>query len=148
MTQLPALTTEPEKPEEPESKQDKLLQYLFSEPTPMAAQVKAGYSPKSTMVYQLIRKPDFQQRMRDYATQNDLLSMPLIQSIEAKCLKEVERDPQNYRIYKDVFKQKKQIAGLLAQDTAPPPPPGVSIGTIERMQVIVQAALQPPVDAE
>jgi len=138
MTQLPNNTTNnlPE-PTEP-SKSDQLIRYLFSEPDIKAAAIKAGYaeSTASKHIYTMIKDPKFQDRLRQYAIANDLLSVPQLQKIENSCLKLVEANPEKYPKFKEIFRQKKQVAGLLAQDTTPAVPT-INIRSIEHLQVVL-----------
>ena len=125
------------------SKSEQLIGYLFTEPDIKAAAIKAGYaeSTASKSIYTMIKQPEFQNRLRQYAIQNDLLSLPQLAKIESKCLKLVEDSPEKYPKFKEIFRQKKQIAGLLAQD-AVPAQPTINIKTIEHLQVVVGDAVQ------
>jgi phage terminase small subunit len=101
--------------------QQKLLACLFTEPNIKDAARKAGYteSSVSSTVYGTIKKPKFQQAILQYATENNLLNIPVIAQIEGKILKEVLKKPAKYKNYKEVFKQTKQIAGLLSAEERP-----------------------------
>ena len=125
------------------SKSEQLIGYLFTEPDIKSAAIKAGYaeSTASKSIYTMIKQPEFQNRLRQYAIQNDLLSLPQLAKIESKCLKLVEDSPEKYPKFKEIFRQKKQIAGLLAQD-AVPAQPTINIKTIEHLQVVVGDAAQ------
>ena len=125
------------------AKQDLLIRYLFTEPNTLQAAIKAGYaeSTANSTIYTLIKKPEFQTRLREYAIANDLLSVPQLQKIENSCLKLVEADPKQYPKFKEIFRQKKQIAGLLEQDTQPRQPM-INIRSIENLQVVVSGDLE------
>jgi len=91
------------------SKSEQLRGYLFTEPDIKAAAIKAGYaeSTASKSIYTMIKQPEFQNRLRQYAIQNDLLSLPQLAKIESKCLKLVEDSPEKYPKFKEIFRQKK-----------------------------------------
>ena len=132
-------TPEPTEP----TKQDKFISHLFTEPTIKDAARKAGYAESTcaSVTYTMLKDPKFQDKLRQYAIANDLLSVPQLQRIESKCLKLVEDSPEKYPKFKEIFRQKKQIAGLLAQD-AVPAQPTINIKTIEHLQVVVGDAVQ------
>ena len=135
--------TEPDNLPATESKQDKFVSALFSYPTIQEAAHAAGYSNNSVTshVYVLLKKPDFIAKLREYAIANDLMELPALARIERKCLELVENSPKEYPKFKEIFRQKKQIAGLLAQD-AVPAQPTINIKTIEHLQVVVGDAVQ------
>ena len=138
MTQLPDNTTNnlPELAEP--SKQDRFISALFAYPTIQEAAHAAGYSNKSVTshVYTLLKNPAFITKMREHAIANNLIALPTIARIEKKCLEIVEREPENYPKYKEIFRQTKQISGLLAQDTQPVQPT-INIKSIEHLQVVL-----------
>lgn len=119
-------------------KQQSLIQNLFTEKTIIAAAEKAGYKTDSipSNVYLMVRTPEFQRKMLEYAKANNILDLPQIHRIEAQALNDLERNPENYAKYKDILKQKKQVAGLLAPDTQPVQAT-VSIQSVQNMQVVV-----------
>ena len=138
MTQLPDNTTNnlPE-PTEP-TKQDKFISYLFTEQTIKDAARKAGYAESTcaSVTYTMLKDPKFQDKLRQYAINNDLLSLPVIAKIENKCLNLVDANPEKYPKFKEIFRQKKQVAGILAQDTTPAVPT-INIKSIEHLQVVL-----------
>ena len=129
--------------EQPQDMQDKLVSLLFTESTIKDAGLKAGYAPTtcSSTIYTLLKQPAFQNKLRQYAIQNDLLSLPQLAKIESKCLDVVANNPEKYPKFKEIFRQKKQVAGLLAPD-AVPAQPTINIRTIEHLQVVVGDAVQ------
>ena len=143
MTQLPNNTTnnlpdsaEPIQPEP--SKQDKFISYLFTEQTIKDAARKAGYAESTcaSVTYTMLKDPKFQDKLRQYAIQNNLLALPQIARIEKKGLDALENDINKYPKFRDILKQTKQISGLLAQDTQPAVPT-INIRSIEHLQVIL-----------
>ena len=137
LTQLPDKTTELI-PTAPLTKQEQLIRYLYTEPTAEQAAIKAGYAPStaSGTIYTLIKKPEFQKRLLEYAIANDILDLPNLAKIENKCLNLLHDNPEQYPRFKEIFRQKKQVAGLLAQD-AQPVQPTINIRSIEHLQVVL-----------
>jgi len=129
---LPNTTTEPH------TKQDKFIAALFTTPTIKEAANIAGYSQSSrtSFVYDLVKRPEFAAKLREYAIANDLQTLPIIAQIEDRCIQVVAENPEKYPKFKEIFRQKKQIAGILAQDTQPTQPT-VNIRTIESLQIVV-----------
>jgi len=126
-----------------ESKEDKLVRNLFLYETTYEAAIKAGYTEntaKST-IYTKIKKERFRNKIRDYAVANDLLEIPIIAHIERKILKAVNKNIKDYPKYKDVFKQKKKVAGILADDTAPVQQM-ITIQACEKVQINLKAACE------
>ncbi|MFC1488575.1 hypothetical protein ACFL6B_01875 [Thermodesulfobacteriota bacterium] len=105
-----------------ESKQDKLIRYLFSEPTIKQAALKAGYaeSTAENHIYTMIKKPAFLNKLKEYAVQHDIIDLGQIARIETKILNQVEQNINEYPKFKDIFRQKKQIAGILSSDEQRP----------------------------
>ena len=118
-----------------ESKQQLLVRYIFSEPTIKQAALKAGYSPNmvKSNVYQIIKTPAFQTMLRDHAISNDLLDIPQLQRIESRILSILEAKPEDYPKYKQIFSEKKRIAGILQSEEQPVRVQQVNIGQIQVM---------------
>ena len=138
LTQLPNNTTNNLPDSAEPTKQDKFISALFTYPTIQEAAHAAGYSNKSVTshVYTLLKNPLFITKMREYAINNDLMELPALARIERKCLQLVEDEPEKYPKFKDIFRQKKQIAGILAPD-ATPALPTINIRSIEHLQVVL-----------
>ena len=120
------------------TKQDKFIAALFVTQTIQEAAKIAGYSQNSrtSFVYDLVKRPEFAAKMRGYAIANDLQTLPQIARIEQICLDQVEKNPENYPKYRDIFRQKKVVTGLMDSDEAPRQPT-INIKTIENLQVVV-----------
>jgi hypothetical protein len=109
------------------NREDLFIQYLFMLGNTTEAAMKAGYS--ATYAYTAIRKRfkdvKFLDKIREYARTHELVdSIPKILKIENKCLTylETQADPSEIPKFAAILKQKKQIAGLLQQDTTPTAP--------------------------
>lgn len=101
--------------------QKKFIPLLFECKTKQEAAKLAGYSDgTATHAFtQNIQSPVFQDALRQYAVDNNIGQLPIVAQIEAKIFKEVLKKPSKYKNYKEVFKQTKQIAGLLSQEDRP-----------------------------
>jgi hypothetical protein len=105
----------PEKPDRVEL----FIRNLFTEPSVMQAALKAGYpeSSASSWIYTRLRKPKFQEKIREYARTHELInSVPTILRLEERALKYLADKPAELPKFASILKQKKQIAGLLQQD--------------------------------
>jgi len=118
--------------------QQNLIQYLFTEKDIKTAAKKAGYSESSSLstVYSLLRKPHIHDKILEHYKAINASNIPKLAQIESKIFKKVLANPGKYKEFKDVFKQAKQHAGLLSDDTAPRPAT-VNIAHIEKVQVAI-----------
>jgi hypothetical protein len=113
---IPDKDIEPE-PAKPDM-EDLFTRNLFLYPTIKEAALAAGYSESSaeSTVYTKMKSSKFQDKVREYAKEHDLLNIPRILSIEDKVLSHLEDNPLDIGKFKDTIKQKKTIAGLLKQE--------------------------------
>ena len=121
-----------------ESMEDKFIRNLFLYESKYKAAIKAGYTEntaKST-IYTKLKSERFRDKIRSFTVANDLAEIPIIAHIERKILKAVNKDIKQYPKFKDVFRQKKQIAGILGDDTSPPPTT-INIESIQKLQIMV-----------
>jgi hypothetical protein len=122
-----------------QEREDAFIRNLFIEPSVVAAALKAGYPQTSatSWVYQRLRNPKFQERIREYARQHELVeSVPTIMRLEHNALKYLADKPQELPKFASILKQKKQIAGLLAADSAPTQAT-ISIGQVANLMLNV-----------
>jgi phage terminase small subunit len=141
---LPALTLDdlPAAIPTNQEREDAFIRNLFIEPSVVAAALKAGYPETSatSYVYQRLRNPKFQERIREYARTHELVeSVPVIMRLEHNALKYLEDKPQELPKYASILKQKKQIAGLLSQDVQPQQAT-ISIGQVSNLMLNVSQA--------
>lgn len=123
--------------------QEALIPALFVNKTQKEAALQAGYSEStaSKAISKVIKNPEFQSRLREYATTNNLLNVPILAQIESKIYTKVLQDPGKYKDFKEVFKQTKQIAGILDKDTVPQTTI-INIKHIDKVQVALAGIAQ------
>jgi hypothetical protein len=112
-------------PESTPDREDLLIRNLFLCKTPREAARKAGYSESYTesgLIYRRLKSPKLQEKIRQYAIANELLNIPAILDLERGAIKYLQDKPQELPKFAAILKQKKQIAGLLQQDTTPTAP--------------------------
>ena len=126
-------------PTEPINQEELFIRNLFIEPSITQAALNAGYSESSAKshIYTKLRQPKFQEKIRDYARQHELIdSVPTILRLENQALKYLEDKPEELPKFASILKQKKQIAGLLSQDVAPQQAT-ISIGAVANLMLNV-----------
>jgi hypothetical protein len=124
---------------EPIDRESLFIRYLFTEPNVVSAAIKAGYSEQysSGPLYNKLKTPKFQAKLREYATTHELIdSVPLILKLEHNALKWLQDKPEELPKFAGILKQKKQIAGLLSQDAAPAQAT-ISIGQVANLMLNV-----------
>jgi hypothetical protein len=124
---------------EPIDRETAFLRNLFIEPNVLQAAIKAGYSEgyANGPLYNRLKTPKFQAKLREYATTHELIdSVPLILKLEHNALKWLQDKPEELPKFASILKQKKQIAGLLSQDTAPAQAT-ISIGQVANLMLNV-----------
>jgi hypothetical protein len=124
---------------EPIDRESAFLRNLFIEPSVMQAALKAGYSEAYSKgdIYTRLRTSKFQEKVREYARTHELIeSISVIMRLEHNALKWLQDKPQELPKYASILKQKKQIAGLLSQDTAPAQAT-ISIGQVANLMLNV-----------
>lgn len=124
-------------------KQASLVSSLFHHPTRQEAALYAGYSEQaaSNAVPNALRNPMFLDAIIQYAKDNNLLNVPILSQIEGDIHQIVLKDPTQYPKYKEVFKQTKQIAGILDKDTVPQTTI-INIKHIDKVQVALAGIAQ------
>jgi hypothetical protein len=130
---LPSITSDPV------DRESLFIRNLFIEPNVLQAALKAGYSEgyATGPLYNRLKSPKLQQRIREYATTHELVdSVPLILKLEHNALKYLEDKPQELPKFASILKQKKQIAGLLSQDVQPQQAT-ISIGQVSNLMLNV-----------
>ena len=123
----------------PLDRESQFIRNLFVEPNLLQAALKAGYSESyaNSQIYQRIRSPKLQEKIREYARTHELIeSVPTILRLEHQALKYLDGKPEELPKYAALLKQKKQIAGLLAQDVIPQQAT-ISIGAVANLMLNV-----------
>ena len=113
---------------------------------------QAGYAESvltSGYLYGKFKNPRFQEIFRSIGIANDYEDMAFVYSLERKALQEAVKQAtdkpasalENISKLKHITKQKKQVIGILGQDT-PQSPQTVSVVLIEKVQVAISGMLE------
>ena len=115
------------------------IRNLFLFPSITQAALESGYSESSAKshIYTKLRQPKFQEKIREYARTHELIeSIPTILRLENNALKYLDGKPEELPKFAALIKQKKQIAGLLSQDS-PVSQAMISIGQVANLMLNV-----------
>jgi len=101
-----------------------LIQNLSMYPTIKEAAINAGYSESyaKSNIYRLIKKPEFQSRLKHYYRVHNTALLPRILKAESKLVDIIHDDPEKLSKHHTTIKQIKQAAGILEPDEAPRQP--------------------------
>ena len=136
-------------PEAP-SREGRFIRNLFIYKTVNEAALDAGYSPNTAKayIYTKIKQNKFQEKVRQYAIENDLMALPKIAYIENKVLDHLVENPLDLPKYIHTVKQKKQTAGILGHEMPKPQPPTINIKELRVFMEPFSPDHSPPQDVE
>ena len=102
-------------------REHKLIQNLALCDTIQEAALLSGYSESmaKSNIYRIVKRPDFQKKLREYYLTNNSTLLPKIIKAESKLVDIVLNDPEKLSKHNNTIKQMKQAAGILEPDTAP-----------------------------
>jgi hypothetical protein len=108
----------------PEDREQLLIQNLSMYPTIKEAAINAGYSESyaKSNVYRLIKKPEFQSRLKQYYRVHNTALLPRILEAETKLIEKIVEDPEKLSKHHTTIKQIKQASGILEPDDTPKQP--------------------------
>ncbi|NNG10256.1 MAG: hypothetical protein HKM92_08785 [Arenibacter sp.] len=108
-------------PAEAESREDKFIRYLCVCDTIKEASRRAGYSKymAASGCYQIVKKPEFQKKLKEYYLAHNSTLLPKIIKAESKLVDIVLADPEKLSKHNKTIRELKQSTGVLQADEAP-----------------------------
>ena len=108
----------------PEDREQLLIQNMSMYPTIKEAAISAGYSESyaTSNIYRLIKKPEFQNRLKQYYRVYNTALLPRILEAETRLIEKIVEDPEKLSKHHATIKQIKQAAGILEPDNTPKQP--------------------------
>lgn len=105
----------------PEDREQLLIQNLSLYPTIKEAAIQVGYSEScaTSNIYRLIRKPAFQNRLKQYYRVHNTALLPRILEAETRLIEKIVEDPEKLSKHHTTIKQIKRAAGILEPDETP-----------------------------
>jgi hypothetical protein len=128
-------------PAESESKEDLFIRFLPECKTVKEAALKAGYSPSysSSQIYNKLKSPNFQRKMRDYYVSECHMAIPKIVKLHSKVLEWLD-EGNNFKELPKYDKTHRfilQSAGVIGADEQPRQST-INIGSIRELSVKLQ----------
>ena len=128
-------------PVETESREDQFIRLLPECATVKEAALKAGYSPSysCSKIYNKLKSPNFQRKMRDYYVSECHMAIPKIVKLHGKVLDYLDTDDN----FKELPKYDKthrfilQSAGMIGNDEQPKQQV-INIGSIKELSIQLQ----------
>jgi len=117
---------------EPLSKENQFIQNLFRFSTIKEAATEAGYSESTvaSTIYTKMKKPHFRDKIRQYAINHDIMTLPRMLRVEDQLLDYLEKNPVEVSKHARIWAQKKKIAGILKEEEPAPVVKTVNIGEL------------------
>lgn len=100
------------------NREEIFVRNLFLYPSVYEAGIQAGYTEDyaKSGLYQRLKSKKFQNKIREYAIQHDIIDLPKIAYIESKVLDHLAENPLDLPKFRHTLTEKKRIAGVLQAD--------------------------------
>ena len=136
---LPEAKSAPEESKQIDPRENKLIRNLYLYPNNInKAALTAGYSEtySRTAIYKHLKKPRVQEKIKQYAIDNDFLQLPKVVYINNKILDHLVETPLDEPKHRHTLRDIQVKTGLLRDDVGPRTQT-ININTIERAQVVM-----------